>query len=541
MPLENATRISELVPANPLGSDSVGQGDNHIRMLKQVLQNEELIKTFYVDDVAAMKLLSPSNNQFIQTRGYETSGDGVGLLYKTLPIPAVADGFGDHALANGKVASLQERHKAVNWGIKFDDATDNSANIAAFVANGSYFEWEEGTCRTSALIPIAQGTHHHFKNTTLRIASGGDKLLRANQTKDWALTGILRLQGSGDGSGEAVASGEILMDLVGARRWTIENLECIETTGIGYRSIADGILTERAESGSIVNLRAHRCQTAADMGAGTTNEFVAVSNINISENFYGLKTASGNISISTGSIVDNVAGITMSFGTNSNHGIISDVSINHNSAWNLQATDVVNGMFFDACNWYGDGGDLGKIHLINSQGIVLHGGVLSSKVINEAGTGEQKGKNKLLNMTIPDSSRAVLAGDDLKRLDSLGHTPLNDTVSLKGLLRVNFEDKEDADLDGAWTNVPGRNKLGFVLNPSTGRVELRGMVTGGVLGTNIFLALPEELRPPLPVTLTATANNAHCAIFVSNTTGNILHVSGSTIDVSLEGLSYALN
>ena len=38
MPLENAVSIAELVASNPSGSDSASGGDNHIRMLKTVLQ-----------------------------------------------------------------------------------------------------------------------------------------------------------------------------------------------------------------------------------------------------------------------------------------------------------------------------------------------------------------------------------------------------------------------------------------------------------------------------------------------------------------------
>lgn len=38
MPFENATRIPELNPAYPLGSDPVGEGDNHIRSIKKCLQ-----------------------------------------------------------------------------------------------------------------------------------------------------------------------------------------------------------------------------------------------------------------------------------------------------------------------------------------------------------------------------------------------------------------------------------------------------------------------------------------------------------------------
>lgn len=39
MGLETASYIRDLVPANPLGTDSLGQGDEHLRMIKQVLQS----------------------------------------------------------------------------------------------------------------------------------------------------------------------------------------------------------------------------------------------------------------------------------------------------------------------------------------------------------------------------------------------------------------------------------------------------------------------------------------------------------------------
>lgn len=39
MGLETATFISELVPSNPAGTDPKSQGDDHLRLIKQVLQN----------------------------------------------------------------------------------------------------------------------------------------------------------------------------------------------------------------------------------------------------------------------------------------------------------------------------------------------------------------------------------------------------------------------------------------------------------------------------------------------------------------------
>ena len=49
MALESATFISQLVPANPPGSDLKSQGDDHLRMIKQVLQNcfPDASKAFY--------------------------------------------------------------------------------------------------------------------------------------------------------------------------------------------------------------------------------------------------------------------------------------------------------------------------------------------------------------------------------------------------------------------------------------------------------------------------------------------------------------
>ena len=39
MPLETATYIHDLVVTNPISTDGINQGDDHLRLLKQVLQN----------------------------------------------------------------------------------------------------------------------------------------------------------------------------------------------------------------------------------------------------------------------------------------------------------------------------------------------------------------------------------------------------------------------------------------------------------------------------------------------------------------------
>lgn len=39
MALESATYINQLVASNPLGTDDVSQGDDHLRLIKEVLQS----------------------------------------------------------------------------------------------------------------------------------------------------------------------------------------------------------------------------------------------------------------------------------------------------------------------------------------------------------------------------------------------------------------------------------------------------------------------------------------------------------------------
>ena len=52
MALESANWITQLVPTNPVVGDPVGEGDDHLRMLKTVLQN-----SFPSTSTTAIKLI----------------------------------------------------------------------------------------------------------------------------------------------------------------------------------------------------------------------------------------------------------------------------------------------------------------------------------------------------------------------------------------------------------------------------------------------------------------------------------------------------
>ena len=65
MPLESATYISGLVDTNPSGSDSISQGDDHIRLIKTVLKNSlPNVSTTTVPLVSVSHAINASTSTF---------------------------------------------------------------------------------------------------------------------------------------------------------------------------------------------------------------------------------------------------------------------------------------------------------------------------------------------------------------------------------------------------------------------------------------------------------------------------------------------
>lgn len=127
MPLENATKISELDPANPLGSDSLGAGDDHIRMIKNVLKNDQLRKIEVFNtmaDAVAEKGLKVGQLLLIEDRG--------GSLWDVVDATIVTpNGFNIVASTadSGIALSLKDKLNvnAETFGAVADGVTDNTS------------------------------------------------------------------------------------------------------------------------------------------------------------------------------------------------------------------------------------------------------------------------------------------------------------------------------------------------------------------------------------------------------------------------------
>lgn len=96
-------------------------------------------------------------------------------------------------------------------------------------------------------------------------------------------------------------------------------------------------------------------------------EYVTVINPKAVNNNTGICIGAGNIIINGGDVQLNTIGIRMVDGTNDGHGIVSGVTINHNTT-NLSISDVSEGMTFSGCNLYS-----GNITITNSLGIKFIG------------------------------------------------------------------------------------------------------------------------------------------------------------------------
>jgi len=98
------------------------------------------------DTVADMKLANPSAGTRLITLGYYAVGDGGGAAYLT-EASASVDGYGDHTLAGGTIATLQSEGaaNAKQYGAKGDGATDDSTAIQAAVDAGIGVFFPPGT------------------------------------------------------------------------------------------------------------------------------------------------------------------------------------------------------------------------------------------------------------------------------------------------------------------------------------------------------------------------------------------------------------
>jgi len=334
------------------------------------------MKTF--DTVAKLKLAKLKEGQFVETGGHYTKGDAGAARY-LIVTPQSFDGYGDHELANGNVAVLQETgviDGAKAAGAKGDNTTDDTLALDAFlnaydsekrIPSGKYLvdgglSWGLNALRLSGdgISTYVKGTNAH----TVTVEAGQNDGVIEHMWIDQL--------DAGGGLYDAIhlAAGEMHINFVdvdfadrygiycGAARTQIHQYQSqktdvasIFTFSNAYAiSISDTFFENVTSSGSGIIQEAQRCVTS-NISSNSIGGYV-LDNIG-SYNCYANMTAVN----SGGGIADNAYNFTGQFSTacgliaKGTTGIAFNVTGNNNQLDNIIADNsTLQGVYLDAQN-----------------------------------------------------------------------------------------------------------------------------------------------------------------------------------------------
>lgn len=169
MGLETATNIDELNPAWPLGSDPVAEADNHLRLIKSVLQSDmrsifafRRLKSFQIGAVvtAGDILLDESTNHYFYWQGvYPPSG----YVVQAGSTPATAGGISDDGWLDVGLGKTSQN-------VLYETVKRVFASAGLHLVSGSFEQGGTILNATDILLQESTGKAYYWKGT---IPSGG--------------------------------------------------------------------------------------------------------------------------------------------------------------------------------------------------------------------------------------------------------------------------------------------------------------------------------------------------------------------------------
>lgn len=277
------------------------------------------------------------------------------------------------------------QYEVINkYGAKGDGSTNDATALAAYFSDANTYGFpivlpkKVFVCNTG--LNGFNGALMESHGATIKTTSDSVVLLSFSAVNDWAIKGKLTLEGTRTAGGQSAAGGGLYIS--GCNEYEVEHLKVKKFKGAGIEIVAGTHVSPRGNQGQFNLISANDCRIGIKIGIGTGAEYNIFTNFSHSGCDKAHEVAGGNQIFAGGNVVDNTAGIDLTSGTNSAHGIYSATNINHNSSYNVNATDIPYGHTFSGCHIYGDSGSAGKIILTNCSGIQFVGGTIDATIEN---------------------------------------------------------------------------------------------------------------------------------------------------------------
>lgn len=315
-----------------------------------------------------------------------------GLGAWSVPTFALALGFGVPLATYGTLAN--------------DGVTDDSAVFIAAVAAGARSINARGlNCAILAQVNLAANQHWDCKGSNFTTTGSTITTFKADTIDDWSMTGPFTITGAGSTVGSAKG-----IHTVGCNRYEITDYRAKNIKGHGLYVAGAASGTLRGDQGRITGMTLESCYWGWEDVAGATAEYTIVTNFNvIGCTTWGIKTCAGNISWSSGNVVDNPGwGVMMVAGGNHAHGMFSTVNVNHNVTGNFNAAAIILGQTLTNCHMYE-----GTITLDGCKGIIFLGGEIDTATITvNSGTGSGRCRMSGVNFLNTYGNPTAIAGSD---------------------------------------------------------------------------------------------------------------------------------
>jgi hypothetical protein len=336
-----------------------------------------------VTTIAALKALTCGGEADVL--GYYTPGDGGGGRFYFDATSTATDDTGlVIAPTGGSGRWIRIRYDSavsVDWF-----AAPGGDYAAAFGYASAYQNvvCSQKSYLMNGTISIRAGQAWNFNGALIYHTDDTKVMFDASAVNNWALIGPCTLVGMLSSSG---TTGEKGVHVAGCNSYRVSAMTARLFKGPGFHIEPGTFAGFKGDQGQWSDCAGYENMVPLQVDNGAGAEYNTFTNFNASGNVQGPYIAAGNTTMIGGSICQNNTGVYLSGGTNNGHGIFSGVNINHNGAYNIRANGVTNGHTFIGCHIYGDSSTAGLVLFENgSTDIVIIGGVLDSKVVNDSGT-----------------------------------------------------------------------------------------------------------------------------------------------------------